>query len=114
MIDVWRFFWLSRSRVSPSSAVTCTIYMDSSTPPTLAAIMHRQSIQPMKLKIIPMMLRRFLGFFLFLGAGAPGWPVAPAVVFTPSVEIWRCCLGSMGTASFGLYRSVVTRNCTML
>ena len=105
---------MSRSRVSASSAVTCTIYMDSSTPPTLAAIMHRQSIQPMKLKIIPMMLRRFLGFFLFLGAGAPGWPVAPAVVFTPSVEIWRCCLGSMGTASFGLYRSVVTRNCTML
>jgi hypothetical protein len=44
----------------------------------------------MKLKIIPMMLRRFLGFFLFLGAGAPGWPVAPVVVFTPSVEIWRC------------------------
>ena len=81
---------MSRSRVSASSAVTCTIYMDSSTPPTLAAIMHRQSIQPMKLKIIPMMLRRFLGFFLFLGAGAPGWPVAPAVVFTPSVEIWRC------------------------
>jgi hypothetical protein len=54
-----------------------------------------------------MMLRRFFGFFFlfWLFWGAPGWPVAPAVVFTPSVEIWRCCLGSMGTASFGPYKS---------
>ncbi|MBS5333017.1 MAG: hypothetical protein KHY36_10875 [Subdoligranulum variabile] len=63
----------------------------------------------MKLKIMPMMLRRFFGFFCFFGADAPGWPVAPAVVFTPSVEIWRCCLGSMGTASFGLYQSARQR-----
>ena len=74
MIEVCLFFWLSRSSVSASSAVTCTIYMDSSTPPTLPAMIHRQSIQPIKLKIIPMMLRRFFGFFFlfWLFWGAPG------------------------------------------
>ena len=37
-----------------------------------------------------------LRFLFCLGTGCP---VAPAVDFTPSVEMWRGCLGSMGTAS---------------
>ena len=72
----------------------------------------------MKLKIMPMMLRRFFGFFFLFGAGAPGWPVAPAVVFTPSVEIWRSLLGFYGNRLLWSVSKrtakAVTQNRTML
>ena len=76
---------LSRSSTVLSLAVTCTRYIASSTEPTLAAIMHRQSIQPIKPKIIPGMLRRRFGLFFFLAGAVP----SAGAVFAPVVESWR-------------------------
>ena len=96
-MEVCLSFCSSRSSLPSGSSVTCTTYSESSTAPALAAMTQTHSRQPM----VPNILRRglFLFFFPFFFRAEVA---AVSGLFALCMEMCRSCLGSMGTASFGI------------
>ena len=100
-MEVCLSFCSSRSSLPSGSSVTCTTYSESSTAPALAAMTQTHSRQPMNRMMVPNILRRGLFFFFFPFFF---WAEVAAVsgLFALCMEMCRSCLGSMGTASFGI------------